>query len=158
MIMSIHLERLQTDFEALQALAGQSSKLEIAAAEGNPPNEYLLTVKCPGMIGLKDGKPEISEKHLVSISLPRKYPFERPKIVFKTPIFHPHVFPNGIVCLGVVWKPTRKLDEIVCRIIEFVQFAHTAVNERDPANFGANNWYQANKDFLPIDSTPIKDL
>ncbi|EDV93367.1 ubiquitin-conjugating enzyme E2-18 kDa [Drosophila grimshawi] len=60
----------------------------------------------------------------IEISFPPQYPFMPPKIVFKTPIYHPNVDEKGEVCLSIIavdnWKPTTRTENVFQALIDLV--------------------------------------
>ncbi len=56
----------------------------------------------------------------LEIAFGEKYPFEPPKLRFKTPIYHPNVDDKGSLCFDTInpanWKPATKLSQ-VCRFV-----------------------------------------
>ncbi|OON13610.1 ubiquitin--protein ligase [Opisthorchis viverrini] len=50
----------------------------------------------------------------IEIVFPAEYPFKPPKLLFKTPIYHPNIDENGQVCLPIIqsdnWKPATKIE------------------------------------------------
>ncbi len=146
--------RLQSDYESLQALAkGSGGTLIIDSARGVPPSEYQLTYRCRGIQSLKpDGKPLFRTVHKMRIRLPAKYPapFAPPLVEMLTPLFHPHVYPNHTVCLGV-WQTSEYLDELALRLGAMLQFDRRCLNIKDPANEKAVAWAQRNLILLPTD-------
>ncbi|XP_065197915.1 ubiquitin-conjugating enzyme E2 L3-like [Sycon ciliatum] len=60
----------------------------------------------------------------IEISYPAEYPFKPPKVIFKTPIYHPNVDEKGQVCLPIVtaenWKPATKTDQVIAALIALI--------------------------------------
>ncbi|VDP94827.1 unnamed protein product [Echinostoma caproni] len=50
----------------------------------------------------------------IELSFPAEYPFKPPKLVFKTPIYHPNIDEHGRICLPIIqpdnWKPATKIE------------------------------------------------
>jgi ubiquitin-conjugating enzyme E2 G1 len=40
-----------------------------------------------------------------TLSFPRDYPLQPPKMTFKTEIWHPNVYPSGLVCISILHPP-----------------------------------------------------
>jgi ubiquitin-protein ligase len=72
---------------------------------------------------------------LIEIKIPRRYPYEAPKIRFKTPIWHVNIFKEK-VCVGILgkeWSPAYSLVQVV----ETIRFLLNAPNPDDPLNGAA---------------------
>jgi ubiquitin-protein ligase len=39
------------------------------------------------------------------LTFPRDYPLQPPKMTFKTEVWHPNVYPNGLVCISILHPP-----------------------------------------------------
>ena len=68
---------------------------------------------------------------VLSLTLPKEYPFKPPTLSFKTKIYHPNVTNDdkGSMCLGLLrpdeWKPSSKIDTVL-------EFARGLLNEPQP--------------------------
>lgn len=146
--------RLQSDYQHLKALAdGSGGTLVIETATGRPPDQYVLLFKCRSIERLADGKPVYRTLHRMKIRLPAKYPAPSapPQAQMLTPIFHPHVYPNGEICMGS-WETSEYLDMFVLRMGASLQFDRRYLNVRDPANEQATYWANRNLILLPTDT------
>ena len=63
----------------------------------------------------------------LSIQFPKDYPFNPPKCIFSTKIFHPNILPNGKICpccplkeLRDLWNPKLSISFILKRIRELL--------------------------------------
>jgi hypothetical protein len=72
-----------------------------------------------------------------------------------TPLFHPHVYPNNTICLGV-WQTSEYMDELALRIGAMLQFDRRCLNIKDPANEKAVAWAQKNLLVLPTDDCTFR--
>ena len=55
----------------------------------------------------------------IFISIPKKYPFEPPTIIFKTKIYHPNIDSSGNICsdlFNTQWSPAFKISHILLYI------------------------------------------
>src|SRR5579864_6152676 len=97
-MLSPKMRRLENDFQKLKALTGKY--IHIDETRGNPPNEYILSFTCTGL--MKDGFGNIvkSQTHRCRMQLEGDYPRFKPKLEWLTPIFHPNFFKGGGVCIG----------------------------------------------------------
>jgi hypothetical protein len=79
----------------------------------------------------------------VAIDLAPRHPFQPPVTTVLTPIFHPHVFSSGVVCIGSKWLPSEGMDLFVHRVVRLLAFDPLLMNPYSIADGAANAWYQA---------------
>jgi len=130
--VSVHsnprLRRLRKDYELIQEVSARSDLISVRAKSprrGLPPDRYIVTYKCKGLIGLdRKGNPKIGEKHQVEIYLHSQYPQRWPGMKWLTPIWHPNInHANGSVCIDAAWwSASRSLDRLVIMLGEMVQY------------------------------------
>lgn len=61
----------------------------------------------------------------VNVSIPERYPFEPPNVVFKTQIYHPNIDSRGRICLSTLnmpsangtWKPSSNIRTVLVSIL-----------------------------------------
>lgn len=159
---SPRLRRLESDFRAMQQLRDSSSILDFSvpgALYGGPPEVYSVYFFGKGF-WRANGSSDVlvREKHEVSISLGAGYPRMIPELVWKTPIFHPNISANGVVCLGgysTHWVPSLKLDELCRMLWDMIRYANYDVDS--PYNREAAQWTREQRSYpFPIDSRPIR--
>lgn len=120
--------RLKADLVRMQELAAQSDFIEfkaISERSGLPPEKYIVTYKCKGIIGVdRAGNPKFGDKHQVEIYLHNQYPQRWPGMKWLTPVWHPNInHVNGTVCVDAAWwTASRSLDRLVLMIGEMVQY------------------------------------
>ena len=134
--------RLDADAKSLRALAAASrGKIRVVAlaAPGSPRFELDLGFATAGSSGYPVDRR--TQTRLV-IDLPARYPFMPPAARIATPIFHPNVYPSGLVCLGTKWLPSEGMDLFVRRIAQLITFDSLIVNVHSVANPSALGWYQ----------------
>jgi hypothetical protein len=102
----------------------------------------------------------IREGHEVVIRLGASYPRMIPELVWKTPIFHPNISSNGIVCLGgysTHWVPSLQLDELCTMLWDMIRFANFDVDS--PYNREAAQWAREQTVYeLPVDHRPLRNI
>lgn len=125
---SPRMRRLRADHQLMQNLVQQSDLIEfkaISARKGLPPDRYIVTYKCKGIVGVdRSGKPKFGNRHQVEIYLHNQYPQRWPGMKWLTPVWHPNInHINGSVCVDAAWwTASRSLDRLVIMIGEMVQY------------------------------------
>lgn len=125
---SPRMRRLKADHLLMQELAARSSLIDFeahAVRPGLPPERYIVTYKCKGVIGVdRKGNPKFGRKHQVEIYLHNNYPQRWPGMKWLTPIWHPNInHLNATVCIDAAWwTASRSLDRLVLMIGEMVQY------------------------------------
>jgi ubiquitin-protein ligase len=151
--------RLQSDYEHLRKLAdGSGGTLAIESLKGRPIDQYVLIYRCRGIERLENGRPVYRDLHRVSIRLPSKYPapIAPPVVQLLTPLYHPHVYTNLVVCMGS-WQTSEFLDEFALRLGALLQFEREYLAIKDPANEEAVEWAKKNRMLFPTDTCTFHD-
>lgn len=133
--------RLAADVERLQALAAASRgriRLLALPTPGSPRFVIELGFATAASSGYPSDRRTNSR---LAIDLPARYPFMPPAATVTTPIFHPNVYPSGVVCLGTKWLPSEGMDLFVRRIAQLVTLDPLIVNTQSVANPAALHWY-----------------
>lgn len=145
--------RLEHDFRAMEAL--QSNIIRWEPDRRVPPEVYAVDFKLRGMTGPNTYR----ESHTVVVKLLPEYPDHPPlaKFTSRPLLFHPHVFGNGVVCVGG-YSPDEGLAVFCLRLAKYIQFQPYLINTKSPANKEALRWFKENRDRLPVDNTPLPDL
>jgi len=146
--------RLQSDFDNLRRLAANSGgTLAIEQTKGSPPDQYTLLYRCRTIERLDGSTPVYRSVNRVEIKLPARYPapFDAPKVRMLTPVWHPHVYKNLVVCMGD-WTTSEYLDAFVLRLGALLQFEREFFDIRDPANEEAIDWARRNLLLFPTDT------
>lgn len=144
-----HRLRRASDLERLRALAaGSGGRLQIVEAGERPGTPIRLHCRCR-TAGGEDYPLRAIDGVTLRIDLPARYPFERPAVAVESPIFHPNVFVNGVVCQGDKWLPSEGLDLLVQRMLRLVSFDPAYTNPGSAANGRAANWYMHQRSATP---------
>jgi hypothetical protein len=160
---SPRLRRLESDWTALNQLRADSSLFDFSAPEtpfAGPPDVYLVRIR-----GLGVWKPDNSERvllregHEIHVRLGAAYPRMIPELVWRTPIFHPNISANGVVCLGgysTHWAPSLRLDELCVMLWDIARYANYDVGS--PYNRAAAHWARIQTQFrFPLDPRPLRN-
>ncbi len=148
---TVRERRLRHDHDALLRLCEQThQRIAVERAEGNPPSVYVLALHGRSVACLQDGQPLYTTRPRVRIQFPAQYPAEPPQASVLSPIFHPHIWPNRMVCLGK-WSPAEKLDSLVLRIASILIFDPAQFNWKSVANHEAAAWAQHHLQLFPLD-------
>ncbi len=160
---SPRLRRLESDWRAMQQLQAESSLIQIttpATPFAGPPDVYVVRFRGQG-VWKPDGSDAVllREGHEVLIRLGASYPRMIPELVWRTPIFHPNISANGVVCLGgysTHWAPGLRLDELCVMLWDMARYANYDVDS--PYNRAASYWARNQLQYrFPIDPRPLRD-
>ena len=87
-------------------------------------------------------------KYKFSIEITPNYPFDAPKCLCLTPIYHPNIDLQGHVCLNILrddWKPVLGINAVILGLI----FLFMEPNPNDPLNHEAAEIMRKNeRDFI----------
>ena len=125
---SPRMRRLLGDYERMRELAARSDLIRFEAEaprSGAPPERYVVTFSCKGIVGLdRRGRPRYGEHHQVEVYLHNQYPQRWPGLKWLTPIWHPNIHHlNGSVCIDAAWwTASRSLDRLMVMLGEMVQY------------------------------------
>lgn len=151
--------RLEADFRSVEELNAESSIFSFNAT-GDPPTRYRLLFDGPGISRDGSGKTQIIEKHEVIVELGAAYPRLVPNLLWQTPIFHPNISNNGVVCLGgygTHWVPSLTLDEMSTMLWDMIRYKNFDI--QSPYNREAALWARDQRmHHFPLDDRDIRDL
>ncbi|CAK6450543.1 unnamed protein product [Pipistrellus nathusii] len=104
----------------------------------------LMKWKCaiPG----KSGTPWEGGLFKLRLSFKEDYPFSPPTCQFVPPLFHPNVYPSGVVCLSILnedkdWRPAITIKQILLGIQDLLDEPNT----QDSAQAEASMLYGQNR-------------
>lgn len=157
--MSIRDKRLENDYSALQRLCifHEPEQVKILETRGEPPEFYRLQISnCKGIEAVVNDRVLYRDQHMITISFPANYPDpgSLPCFQMKTPIFHPHIYYNGLIDFWVSIRQgqtngaTPRLDNLVKIVIGMIQYENW--NFKVPANLTARDWANKNKHLFPV--------
>ncbi|MBI4670893.1 MAG: hypothetical protein HY741_04385 [Chloroflexi bacterium] len=165
---SPRFRRLKADYVKMMELKAHSELIDftvVDAKPGTPPEKYIVTFKCKGIVGVDArGKPRIGEHHQVAIYLHNEYPHRWPGLKWLTPIWHPNIKnANGSVCIDAAWwTAARSLDRLVIMLGEMVQYKNFHDDPTKPpfpwdaeAAKWSRAWRQQHADAFPVDAREL---
>ena len=150
--------RLSSDFLSVQTLQRESTIFSFQAS-GNPPQRYRFSFEGTGFQRAANGRIGIATHHEVLLELGAAYPRMFPNLAWQTPIFHPNISNNGVVCLGgygTHWVPSLTLSEMCTMLWEMIRYKN--FDTESPYNRDAALWAKNQTEFkFPIDPRSIRD-
>lgn len=150
--------RLNADFQSVQQLQRDSSIFSFEAA-GHPTQRYRLTFQGAGFQRDSQERIKVTRHHEVLVELGAAYPRLVPNLAWQTPIFHPNISNNGVVCLGgygTHWVPSLTLSEMCTMLWDMIRYKN--FDTESPYNRDAALWAKQQTDFqFPIDQRSIRD-
>ncbi len=155
---SPRIRRLAADYQSVKSLCRESSILDLSCS-GDPPSTYLLKFRGHGLAMDPNKGPYEHYEHEVRVRLGSNYPRLIPELHWLTPIFHPNISANGLVCLGgysTNWVPSLKLDDLCIMLWDMIRYNN--FDTTSPYNRLAAEWARGQRQFiLPLDSRPLRD-
>jgi len=134
--MSLQLIRLNNEWSLLK-------KEPIPNVTAGPINEKDLT-KWFATIHGPEGTPYEGGVFNLEIEFIKEYPYKPPKLIFKTPIFHPNISPHGAICLDILkteWTPALNISKVLLSLCSLL----ADPNPNDPLVLDVAELYKENK-------------
>lgn len=135
--MSLRLLRLKKEWIKIQ-------KEPVLYVTAGPKKEDDLTKWSGTLVGPSD-TPYEGGIFQLEITFPEEYPYKPPKIIFKTPIYHPNISPRGSICLDVLkteWSPALNIGKVLLSLCSLL----ADPNPNDPLVPEIARQYKTNKD------------
>lgn len=151
--------RLDADVARLRELATSSGgRIGLVALPVAGRSRFVLDLDY-ATSGSAEYPRVVQRRSRIEIELGIRYPFQPPKVTVLTPVFHPHVFPSGIVCIGARWSASEGMDLFVRRIARLLAYDPLLVNPASIANPGAFHWYESTRrrhpEAFPTDAAAV---
>ena len=150
--------RLEADYQSVRKLMAESSIFSFESS-GATPTRYEFRFHGKGLARDKAGTIYVAEKHEVVVELGASYPRMMPTLAWQTPIFHPNISNNGVVCLGgygTHWGPSLTLSAMCTMLWDMIRYKN--FDAQSPYNRDAAMWAVHQTDFkLPLDRRSILD-
>jgi len=134
--------RVSADIDRLRALAASTHGKIVLVALPSPGSPRFVLDIGYATAGSSSYPADRRTTTRLVIDLPARYPFMAPAATITTPIFHPNVFPSGLVCLGTKWLASEGMDLFVRRIAQLITFDPLIVNVHSVAHPAALAWYR----------------
>lgn len=104
------IKRLQKEYQRI-------AKNNVILAHPRNGNMYLWD----GVINGPINTPYEGGKFNVEIQIPKNYPFDPPKVFFKTKIYHPNISHKGDICISILkrcdgWVPSLTIEKVLLSI------------------------------------------
>lgn len=157
---SPRIRRLIADYQSLQQLRAQSSILRFRT-QGDPPDRYRIRFYGRGLfVDPVSRRVRVLTRHEIGIELVASYPRTIPVLTWKTPVYHPNISLNGLVCLGgysTQWVPSFRLDELCEMLWDMARLRNFDVEH--PYNREAAEWLRGqDAGCFPVDRRSLRNL
>ena len=150
--------RLEADYRGVCTLQDESTIFSFQCS-GDPPQKYRLIFKGQGIFRSPSGEIKVSDHHECLIEFGAAYPRLVPNLAWQTPIYHPNISNNGVVCLGgygTNWVPSLTLSELSVMLWDMIRYKN--FDTESPYNKEAALWAkQQNQNAFPLDRRSIRD-
>jgi hypothetical protein len=160
-IFRAFLARQEQEAEALNRDSDLVRLLPAGGVPGEPPDRYLMTLLCSGVVRARDGAVrEAAEFHL-GVWFPPDYlrradPFEVLTWLHPRNVFHPNISDTlPVVCVGRL-NPGTALVDLAYQCFEMVTYNKVTMREDDALNRAACAWARDNQHRFPLDRRPLK--
>ncbi len=154
---SPRVRRLIADHESVRQLVQHSTILDMSCS-GDPSSTYLFRYNGRGLAMDQNGHLQEQWVHEVRVNLGANYPRVMPELHWLTPIFHPNISANGLVCLGgysTHWVPSLRLDDLCLMLWDMIRYRNFDIGS--PYNRVAAEWAKTQRHFiLPLDPRPLR--
>jgi hypothetical protein len=134
--------RREVDIERVRALVKESAGRVGIVTVPSPGHARFVLDLALVTAGSPRYPQERRETTRVAIELAPRHPFQPPSASVLTPVFHPHVFASGLVCVGAKWLPGEGMDVYVKRLVRLLAFDPLLMNAQSVAHAAAQAWYQ----------------
>lgn len=133
--------RRDADIERVRALASASGgRIGIVTLPAPGRARFVLDLAY-ATVGSPQYPQARQPSSRIAIELAARHPLQPPVTTVLTPVFHPHVFASGVVCIGAKWIPSEGMDLFVRRVARLLAFDPLLMNAHSIANGAAQAWY-----------------
>lgn len=151
----ILLKRLKSEFIEIDKYFAKTPYIFVLPNDKEPPDEYIVIYKANG-VGKRDGQWIKVNKHIVHIYLSHNFFEVGPTATFKTPHYHPNIYPNSnkFCAFASSFRAGESLTEYILRLGEVLQFK--TYNLDSPANKEAAKWAKQSPHMFPLDKRNLR--
>lgn len=150
--MSTKDQQLSSDHKKVVDTIKLYKNITLIGTTGEPADEYDIEYKLRGYSISPSGKIAIARQHRVKIYLPFGYPHFPPTLKPLSPIFHPDVDAN-VVRIANYWEKNKSLADLIIHFGEMI--CGKIYSSENPFNLKAAEYYEKNKNRLPLDSLQL---
>jgi len=95
-----------------------------------------------------EDEPLLGDEHEIEIQIPTSFPDSRPKVIPKTPLWHPNIRPesdmeDGDICWLGQWTSDelhRCLERLLSNVVEIIQYRKVRAGDHARMNEAARDW------------------
>ncbi|KAL8716034.1 MAG: hypothetical protein Q9225_006283 [Loekoesia sp. 1 TL-2023] len=152
MAQSLGAGRLSREYEALV----KADYKEIRAGPISEENMFLWEALMAG----PEGTPFEGGVYRAELTFPKDYPLNPPSMKFTCDMWHPNVYPSGLVCISILhapgedpnhyekaserWSPIQSVEKILISVMSML----AEPNDESPANVeAAKMWRERRKEY-----------
>ena len=146
LLPSPRIARLTNDYTQMRLRFDGHPYIHVEPVGALPPERYQIIYDLPTLLLDQHNRPVVSQRTIVTLSLPLGYPKEKPHAVSHEAIFHPNF--GDYICIADFWSPAQSLADIVLDIGLMLQWQK--YNIQSPLNAVAADWAVKNTNELPI--------
>lgn len=135
--------RVLNQITAFAQAAPPRLEFEVLANGNHMPSEYLLKFTTASFAppAAPGESPQRINEHKVRVLLLSNFPMVAPRVLWRTPLFHPNVSEKGILCLGELaerYRPGMDFSSLCRTIVDIAAFRNYQADE--PFNQNAASW------------------
>lgn len=146
--------QLETVLQEVSDYFANTPRITVIPKEGSPPDQYQISYQITGICKDSEGDIYSCDNHVISISLPFGFPHFPPNCLPESPTFHPD-FDSSAICIGDAWEADKSIVKLILHIGRMV--SGEIFSKNNAFNSEAAEWYNANPDQLPFDSTDFTE-
>lgn len=147
---------MQKEYEEIRQKFAKTKYIRVIPNDKDPPDEYVIVYDVVGA-GMKNGQMMEVQQHIVHIYLPHNFLEIGPATTFRTPHYHPNIYPNSnkFCAFAGSYRAGESLSDFIFRLGEVIQYKN--FNLDSPANRDAANWAKFKKTMFPLDKRDIRE-